>query len=280
MSKPIEVIFLGVGAAVPMRGQTNSSYLVRLGSETLLIDCGPAILQQLDAVGVSPRDISHVFITHRHGDHALGYPMLMLWYEINPSTSVQTPVFIASEFTFSKLDELMATAYGHLEGVAESAPRMVLPNDTAGEARIHPHIMLKTLPMKHSDFAPVLGLRIEMRDTRVPPRAGQPMPKIILSFTGDTGPNDNIVPLAKDANLVVHEAAYSATLNPEFKDGVYGHSTAQIAGQNAAQAGAQQLALVHIDARYEGQQRVLVEEAAREFSGKVSAPVAGVVYPF
>ena len=280
MTKPIEVLFLGVGAALPMTGQTNTSYLVRLGSETLLIDCGPAILQQLDAVGVSPRDISHVFITHRHGDHALGYPMLMLWYELNPSPSVQTPVFIASEFTFSKLDELLAVAYGHLTGVAESAPRMVLPNDTAGEVRIHPHIMLKTLPMKHSDFAPVLGLRIEMRDTRVPPREGEPMPKIVLTFTGDTTPNENIVPLAQGANLLVHEAAYSARLNPEFKDGIYGHSTAQIAGQNATLAGAQQLALVHLDMRYEGQQTVFVEEAAQEFSGKVSVPVAGVVYGF
>ena len=280
MTKPIEVLFLGVGAALPMAGQTNTSYLVRLGSEMLLIDCGPAILQQLDAVGVSPRDISHVFITHRHGDHALGYPMLMLWYELNPSPSVQTPVFIASEFTFSKLDELLAVAYGPLTGVAESAPRMVLPNDTAGEVRIHPHIMLKTLPMKHSEFAPVLGVRIELRDRRAEAAPGEELPKIVLAFTGDTGPNDNIVPLAQDANLLVHEAAYSATLNPEFKDGVYGHSTAQIAGRNAAAAGAQQLALVHIDARYDGQQAVFVAEAAQEFAGKVSVPVAGVVFGF
>ena len=97
-----------------------------------------------------------------------------------------------------------------------------------------------------------------------------------LAFTGDTGPNDNIVPLAQGANLLVHEAAYSATLNPEFKDGVYGHSTAQIAGQNATAAHVGQLVLVHIDARYEGQQAVFVDEAAQEFAGKVSVPVAGM----
>ena len=65
----VEVLFLGASAAIPGRGGSNAAYLVRLGSETLLIDCGPAILQQLDAVGVSPREISHIFFTHRHGDH-------------------------------------------------------------------------------------------------------------------------------------------------------------------------------------------------------------------
>jgi ribonuclease Z len=88
----LEVIFLGVGSAIPMKAGTNSSYLVRMGGESLLIDCGPAILQQLDAVGVSPKEITHIFFTHRHGDHALGFPMLMLWYAIHPSASVQTPV--------------------------------------------------------------------------------------------------------------------------------------------------------------------------------------------
>ena len=163
MTKPLEVIFLGVGSALPMSGGTNASYLLRLGSETLLIDCGPAILQQLDAVGVSPREISHIFVTHRHGDHALGYPMLMLWYHLNPSPSLQTPILIASEATFVGLNELLRAAYGSLVSVAESAPRIVLPTAAPSAARIHPNIMLKTWPMQHSDFAPVLGARIETR---------------------------------------------------------------------------------------------------------------------
>jgi ribonuclease BN (tRNA processing enzyme) len=55
----IEVVFLGVGAAVPMRGQTNASYLVRAGGAAVLIDCGPAVLQQLAAVGRTPGDVTH-----------------------------------------------------------------------------------------------------------------------------------------------------------------------------------------------------------------------------
>src|SRR5437016_4070109 len=55
----IEVTFLGVGAALPAPGATNSSYLVRAAGATLLIDCGPAILQQLAGAGLFPWPLVH-----------------------------------------------------------------------------------------------------------------------------------------------------------------------------------------------------------------------------
>lgn len=263
----IEIIFLGVGAAIPMRNGTNAAYLVRIGNERLLIDCGPAILQQLDAVGISPAEITHIFFTHRHGDHTLGYPMLMLWYEICADNRQPAPTLIASAQTFDALDTLMRVSYGPMEGVTESAPRIIVPQEHIGRTQIHPNIMLTTVPMIHSDFAPSLGLRIETRNQ---------FGNHIIAFTGDTSPNDNIALLARDAELLVHEAAYSATLNPEYAGGVYGHSTAQIAGRNAQAAGAKRLALVHIDAMYQDQERILIEEAQREFAGHVFVPVAGL----
>jgi ribonuclease BN (tRNA processing enzyme) len=264
----IEITFLGSGAALPGAGNSNACYFVRLGSENLLIDCGPGILQQLDRAGISPREISHVFFTHKHGDHALGFPMLMLWRQINPSGSIQTPVLIGSEVTLDGLEQLLQVAYGdYLSEIWMSAPKMPLPGDGPGSARIHPNIMLRTLPMSHSDFAPVLGVRIETRGERLGER--------VLAFTGDTGPNENIVPLARDADVLVHEANLCDTIHPRFAGGAFGHSTARIAGQNAALAGVRRLLLTHIDATYDGQHDVLLSEARSAFAGDVSAPQQG-----
>jgi len=260
----IEVIFLGVGAAIPMRNGSNACYLVRANDVCLLIDCGPAILQQLDAVGISPAAITHVFFTHRHGDHCLGYPMLMLWYELNAENGCQPPTLIASALTFSTLDALMSIAFGYVRGVTERAPRIVVPQFTVHQLQVRPDIAMTTVPMAHADFAPGLGLRIEVRGQGV------------LAFTGDTLPNANIELLARDADLLVHEATYCATLNPEHAGGAYGHSTAQIAGRNAQAANAKRLALVHVEAMYEGRQQALLEEARREFAGEVCLPVAGL----
>jgi ribonuclease Z len=265
----IEIIFLGTGAALPMPGGSNASYFVRLGSENLLIDAGPAILQQLDAAGISPREISHVFFTHRHGDHVLGFPMLMMWYLLNPSTSIQTPVLIGSGPTLDALEQLFLHVYGpNVAELITSAPRMNLPEDAPGQVRIHPHIMLRTLPMNHADFAPVLGLRIDTRGERLGAHS--------IAFTGDTAPCENILALAKNVDMLVHEANWSADLDPQLI-GSAGHSTAQEAGRHAAAAAVGRLALTHISNRYTGRDEALLTEARREFAGPVCVPISGTV---
>ena len=149
-----------------------------------------------------------------------------------------------------------------------SAPRMNLPESAPGQARIHPHIMLRTLPMHHADFAPVLGLRIDTRGERLGSHS--------IAFTGDTAPCENILALAKNADLLVHEANWSADLDPQLI-GTAGHSTAQEAGRHAAAAAAGRLALTHISNRYAGREDALLAEARREFDGPVCAPISGTV---
>src|ERR1043165_5307702 len=125
----IDVLFLGVGAALPMPGQTNSSYLLRTGDTTILIDCGPAVLQQLAAAGVSPGRITHLFLTHRHGDHILGFPMLMLCLALSAPPGAPCPTIIAGKTTFESLDLLLCNVFGgQISKMVDTAPRIVLPD--------------------------------------------------------------------------------------------------------------------------------------------------------
>ncbi|MCL4505066.1 MAG: MBL fold metallo-hydrolase [Chloroflexi bacterium] len=264
----VEVLFLGVGAALPMTGQTNSSFLLRTEDACILIDCGPAIMQQLAAVGVSPGEITHVFLTHRHGDHILGYPMLMLWWAISAPPGAQCPTIVAGEITFKTLDLLAAEVFGgHTSELAGHAARVALPDMQPMALQLTPLVKLYTQPMNHAEFAPDLGARFEV--------SGK-----VLAFTGDTSPNDNIATLARDADLLVHDSTYSATLNPDYAAGIFGHSTAQISGRSAFASNARHLALVHIDAIYEGKVQTLLQEAQHEFIGRVSIPVAGTLFTF
>jgi ribonuclease Z len=258
----VEILFLGVGAAIPMRGQTNSSYLVRAGGKIILVDCGPAVLQQLDALGVSPAEITHLFVTHRHGDHALGYPSLILWLVTNDRPPETFPTVLASQTTWDGLDTLLRNSFGEVANRAENAPRTIFGDADQATLALDADLTLFTWPLAHSRFAPDSGVRMECEGR-------------VLAFTGDTAPSPNILPLARNADLLVHEATHSATLSPELAENAYGHSNARGAGRNAAQAGVQRLALVHIAADYEGRQDVLVAEAAHEFAGPVTAPTAG-----
>ncbi|HEY3342734.1 MAG TPA: MBL fold metallo-hydrolase, partial [Anaerolineae bacterium] len=263
----IEVLFLGVSAAVPMPGQTNASCILRSGKTCILIDCGPAILQQLAAVGLSPAEITHLYFTHRHGDHALGFPMLMLWWSVTGQQELSLPTIVGSEQTLKSLDEMVYLAFGaDTASVVAPAPHITLPQ-TGSTVQLTPEFRLQAIPMRHHAYAPVMGARFEVDGHA-------------FAFTGDTMPTDAIITLAHDADLLVHDATFSATLNPEHAQGAFGHSTAQIAARNAAAANVKHLALIHIDARYQGKESIFLEEARREFTGQVSIPTGGTLFTF
>jgi ribonuclease BN (tRNA processing enzyme) len=73
-----EILFVGTGDAFGSGGRRNSAILVRSGGKSLLLDCGPTTLSGLKTLGVNPREIDGVVITHFHGDHCAGTPFLLL----------------------------------------------------------------------------------------------------------------------------------------------------------------------------------------------------------
>jgi ribonuclease BN (tRNA processing enzyme) len=76
----LEVQFIGTGDAFCSGGRRNSAILLREKGRTLLLDCGPTTLIGLKALGIDPREIDAIAISHFHGDHAAGAPFLMLDY--------------------------------------------------------------------------------------------------------------------------------------------------------------------------------------------------------
>ncbi len=72
MPEPIEVVFLGTGAAVPTVKRGHSAILISYKGDYILFDCGEGAQIQLQKAKVSPTKITHIFITHWHADHFAG----------------------------------------------------------------------------------------------------------------------------------------------------------------------------------------------------------------
>lgn len=72
MPQPIEITFLGTGAAVPSVRRNHSAVLLHYAGEYMLFDCGEGTQLQLQKAKVSPLKISKIFITHWHADHFAG----------------------------------------------------------------------------------------------------------------------------------------------------------------------------------------------------------------
>ena len=72
MPEPINITFLGTGAAIPSLKRRPAAILFHFGSEYFLFDCGEGTQLQLQKVRISPMRIKSIFITHWHADHFAG----------------------------------------------------------------------------------------------------------------------------------------------------------------------------------------------------------------
>ena len=72
----MKIRFIGTSAAVPSASRSHISFVLWT-SQPYLVECGPTVPWQLARFGIDHRDITDVFLSHVHGDHSLGLPMLI-----------------------------------------------------------------------------------------------------------------------------------------------------------------------------------------------------------
>src|ERR1700716_928566 len=70
--------FLGTGTPVGQDGLHQACILVETQKSKLLLDCGMTALASLGRAGIDPADVDAVVISHLHGDHFGGLPLLVL----------------------------------------------------------------------------------------------------------------------------------------------------------------------------------------------------------
>lgn len=100
-------------------------------------------------------------------------------------------------------------------------------------------------PVKH--FVPTIGLRIVNKVT------GN-----VFAYSCDTEPTPSLIELARDADMLLHEAAGPPP----------GHSTARMAGEVATEVNAGSLYLIHYEV-WNADPEVLVPEARETYSGPI-----------
>lgn len=73
------VTWLGTSSGSPTSRRNVSSMALRLDdSNVVLVDCGEGTRNQMRAAKIRPALVSHIFITHLHGDHCFGIAGMLL----------------------------------------------------------------------------------------------------------------------------------------------------------------------------------------------------------
>ncbi len=241
----VDVTFLGTGGAFCAGRRSNLVLLIEAGDFRMLVESGPVIMHQLARAKIKAAEIGQVFISHSHGDHTLGFPMLTLNRLWDPP-----PLHVyAGTGTTASLKALLELAYSGFDTERLNLHWHELPEQEPGEIELTPNVTMRTSVVPYPPNTPTLAARWDFTDGPA------------ITFVTDTFPNDATVELACGSDLLIHEANFSAVLQPDVDTRLYFHSTAQQAGEMARQAGCPRLALVHVGAVTGEQPDVLVEEA-------------------
>lgn len=291
----MRVIPLGTASGRPTVERNVSATAVVRDRSWILVDCGEATQHQILRSPVRLSRLELVLITHLHGDHVLGLPGLLSSAGIEDRTDPLTIVgpaglagWLGATAATPMLQLPFALAVHELDAAAfadDDEPHPVVRLDGAE---------VTTLPLRHR--VPCFGYRVT-EDTRPgrldPERArrlgvteptdlgrlqrgetvdgdagpvapsdvtGPTRPGLAVAVMGDTMPCDAAVRLARNADLLVHEATYrdsEAALGRRWQ-----HSTAGQAGEIAARAAARRLVITHFSARYEGTDGLLSDARA------------------
>ncbi|AMV11472.1 ribonuclease Z [Geobacillus thermoleovorans] len=290
----MELLFLGTGAGVPAKERNVSSVALQLLDErgaTWLFDCGEATQHQILHTAIRPRRIEHIFITHLHGDHLFGLPGLL---GSRSFQSGETPLtvfgpkgirsFVETALAVSgtKLryelniveidegvifdDERFSVIAKRLDHGMPSYGFRVVEKDLPGPLLVE---RLQALGVRPGPIYQEIkqgktvvlddGTVIDGREFVGPPQKGR-----IVAVLGDTRFCEAAIELARDADVVVHEATFAAAEQRLAHD--YFHSTTTDAAEVARRAGAKRLILTHISSRYQGEAALqLVAEARSVF---------------
>ncbi|ASS98965.1 MULTISPECIES: ribonuclease Z [Geobacillus] len=290
----MELLFLGTGAGVPAKERNVSSVALQLLDErgaTWLFDCGEATQHQILHTAIRPRRIEHIFITHLHGDHLFGLPGLLgsrsfqsgetpltvfgpkgirafvetalsvsgtrLRYELNIAEIEEGVIFDDERFQViaKRLDHGMPS-YG-FRVVEKDLPGPLLV-ERLQALGVRPGPIYQEIKQGKTVVLDD-GTVIDGREFVGPPQKGR-----IVAVLGDTRFCEAAIELARDADVVVHEATFAAAEQRLAHD--YFHSTTTDAAEVARRAGAKRLILTHISSRYQGAAALqLVAEARSVF---------------
>jgi ribonuclease BN (tRNA processing enzyme) len=226
-----KVVALGVmgGPALTSDRKQPATALV-VGDEIYLIDAGYDVVNQLRAAFLPLPELHNLFITHHHSDHIAGYPALVAL-----GAETAQPLEHLDVWGPPPLAQMHADVLDFF-GVDDASRRTTAAPSLASRFTIHEVELPATGATKvFEDAAVAVSATRVFHGDDVPNayayRFDIKRDGTSVVFSGDTaGPNANLIALARDATLLVHEvlsvpgvASIMRQVPPDQREGLRRH---------------------------------------------------------
>ncbi|BAY77746.1 ribonuclease Z [Nostoc linckia NIES-25] len=273
----MQITFLGTSSGVPTRSRNVSSVALRLPqrAELWLFDCGEGTQHQILRSELKISQLSRIFITHMHGDHIFGLMGLLATcglagnverIDIYGPPGLNEYIQAASRYSHTHFsypikvhavrpgiiyeDDDFIVSCGNLHHRITAFGYRVAEKDRTGRFDIE---KAKALQIPSGPIYGQLkrGETVTLEDGRVIHGAQLCGPTEIgrkIAYCTDTVFCDGAVELAKDVDVLIHEATFAH----QDADMAFQrlHSTSTMAAQTALAAGAHRLIMTHFSPRY------------------------------
>jgi len=243
------LILLGTGGGPRPRKESSASAQVIISNgSAYVIDCGDGVARQLVFADVPLPSLRHIFLTHQHSDHNADYGNLIwLAWASGLNTRVDTwgpPPLEEMTRLFFQMNAYDISARISNEGRVPLAPLVhVHELREGGQVMRDENVRVTATLVDHPPVMPAFAFRFDAADR-----------SIVIS--GDTTPSDNLIKLAKGADVLVHSVLYVPAVErlvarvpnaSALKASIIAHQTsAEDAGRVAAAAGVKTLVLSHL----------------------------------
>jgi ribonuclease BN (tRNA processing enzyme) len=191
LNQNVSFTILGSGTGLPDANRGPAGFLLQVDNDGWLIDGGSGTVQKCAKAGFNPRQLRGGFYSHRHIDHVGDLPSLLFAMRMHPPRTSDYPIYAG--LGMAGHVERLRSVYGkHVDPGDGSLVIHEVPIDEPVTVDVGP-FLLHTAPAVHGHGA--LHLGFEIGDVRI-------------VFSGDTGPSEHLVQLAKGADLLVCECAF------------------------------------------------------------------------
>jgi ribonuclease Z len=244
------VTLTGTGVPHPCPGRAGAGVLVRHGASALQVDAGRGTVLRLAECGCALHHLDAVFVTHVHSDHVVDLADVVMTRWIQGTLHAAGPVpIIAAE------GEAIRFAGAMLDPFADDIALRVAHVQPAPPVLDLRPFALSTTPVEvwRSDNGDVrveaVAVHHEPVDDAVAYRITTPSAVVVIS--GDTKVCDEVLDLARGADLLVHEACRTAVMRSRIKgtpfEHIFNYHADTVAlGALAEAAGVGHLVLTHL----------------------------------
>jgi len=277
---------LGSSSAVPTSKRNPTAHVLNSHEHFFLIDCGEGTQMQMHKFNVNLSKISHIFISHLHGDHIFGLFGLFSTYNLlNRKNDLHIYAHPEIKHTIKYYEENFGLNLSYniiVHPFKAKISNLIFENK---------HITVETIPLKHR--IPTVGFLFREKEKQKNIRkelikqydisiknivkikkgadyiteSGEIIKNDILTlppykirsfaYCSDTVYTEKILPIISGVNLLYLEATFLGR-DQKLAKMTY-HMTASQAATLASKANAEKLLIGHFSARYKDESLLLKE---------------------